>query len=427
MKQILGDLTFTRGGLGYASVGGNPMNLQAMVEQIVNQKLTEKMSPGTNAVRGMAYNPEKTIYKDKDSGAVVKPMHVYAAVPGMEGVPSWKISESPIPVIDVRKFAIAVEKYANGSIGADARLYNHIYPEFQEQAINWYRKIASGTIIHSGDFPEIRQAQLLTSLINIEEKTYTIDQSFRTVQSGDILVDLDTYHRFQIGGFDVGEFQTVDPSKGFYETEQILMRKAMGSLEYSDEALMINRRQNVLGDAMQNLVSDFRRVIAKKSANEYGKITTETLGGGNVLAYDANTERSTINLPLVMGASQSEIDDAPNNGQGQTWAMHPDTWRKALTNSWVRQLFATVTTGPVTGGVVAGPRGFEGTTIYLDKLLPKDKIFLIDNRYGFIIQGPVMTENSRDSDRGVNKVQIRNWHRIILLHADKFGRFITAT
>jgi hypothetical protein len=419
--------TFTPKGLGYPTVGGNPLNIQAMVEQIVNQSLAKKISPSVNGVRGMAYNPERTVFKDKDSGAVVKPQTVYAAVPGMEGVPSWKISDEPIPVIDVRKFSQAVDKYASGSIGSDALLYNHIYPDFQEQAINWYRKIASGTVIHSGDFPEIRQAQMLTSLLNIEERTYTIDQSFRTVQSGDILVDIDTYHRFELGGFDMGEFQQVDPSKGFYETEQILMRKAMGSLEYTDEALMMNRRQNVLGDHMQNLVSDFRRIIAKKSANEYTKVTTETLGGGNILAYDVNTERSTINLPLVMGNAQSEIDDAPNNGQGQTWAMHPETWRKALTNSWMARLFGNVATGPITGGVVPGPRGFEGTTIYLDKLLPKNKIFLIDNRYGFIIQGPVMTENSRDSDRGVNKVQIRNWHRIILIHADKFGRFITAT
>jgi hypothetical protein len=424
MSQVLE--SFTPEGLGYATLGGNPLNLQRMVEQII-QNVNKKNNLSGHGVRGMAYNPERTVYKDKDSGAIVKPMHVYAAVPNMEGVPSWKITSDPVPVIDVRKYANAVEKFANGSISTDAYLYNHIYPDFQEQAINWYRKIASGTVIHSGDFPEIRQAQMLTSLINIEEKTYTIDQSFRTVQSGDILVDIDTYHRFELGGFDLGEFQTVDPSKGFYETEQVLMRKAMGSLEYSDEALMLNRRQNVLGDHMQNLVSDFRRIIAKKTANEYAKVIIETTGGGNILAYDANTERSTINLPLVMGNAQSDIDDAPNNGQGQTWAMHPETWRKALTNSWVAKLFGTVATGPITGGIVPGPRGFEGTTIYLDKLLPKNKIFLIDNRYGFIIQGPVMTENSRDSDRGVNKVQIRNWHKIILLHPEKFGRFITAT
>lgn len=422
--------TFTPKGLGYPSVGSmmNPLAMQQYLEKLVDREITKKIGPTEKHFTGMAYNPEKLPYVDKQSGVRVEPQTIYAAVKDFEGVPPWKVTQNPIPLINVKNFAIAQEKIAAGSM-SDAAQYNHILePHLVEEAKAFYSKVASGAIIHSGDYLNIKEAQMLTSLINLEEKTYTIDQSFRTIQSGDILVDIDTYHRFELGGFDKGELETVDPIKGDYETLQLLMRKSMGALEYTDEAFMVPRRQNILGDSLQNLVSEFRRIIAKKVANEYTAIATETAGGGNLLSFDANTERSTINIPLIVGNAGSEIDDPPNNGQGQTLAMHPTTWRKWLMNTWGRVVGQPVTVGPFgQSTIIQIARGLETFTVYLDKLLPVGKIWVIDNRYGFQIQGPVLTENSRDSDRGSNKVTIRNWHKIILIYPLKFGRFITAT
>lgn len=380
-------------------------------------------------VRATWFNPEKQVFKEKESGAIVRPRIVYEGIADYEGVPPWKITDELTPIMDAAKYREALNKYAAGSASSDYMLFNHISPEWQERAKLYYEKMkyASFSVITSGDFGTIKQAQMLVSLVNVEERTYTIDQSFKTVQSSDIIVDIDTYHRFQLGGYDKGEFETVEPLKGSYDTQRILMRKAMGSLEWSDESTMMPWRHNVMGDALQNLTSDFRRIIVEKVAAEYTAIATESTGGGNILAFDVNTEHSTINPFLLIGNAASEIDDPPNYGNATVMAMHPTTWRKLNMNSWGRTLMSAVSVGTTKSTIIQGPRGYEEFTIYLDKVLPTGKIFVLDPSYSYIIQGPVMTENVRDSQRGANGVVIRNWHKIASVRALQSGRYIVAT
>jgi hypothetical protein len=407
----------------------NPLNMQQYVKSLVDEAVKAKVSGyDQKLVKGTYFAPEKRTYKDNQSGARVNPTTVYEAIEGYEGVPPWKITDELTPIMDARKYADALNKYAAGSVSSDFLLFNHISPEYQEIAKRYYAKLkyAGGSVITSGDFALLKQAQMLVSLVNNQELTYTLDQSFNTVQSNDIIVDIDTYNRFQIGGFDKGEFDTVDPLKGSYDTQRILMRKAMGALEWSDESMMMPWRQNVMGDALQNLTSDFRRVIVEKVAAEYTALATETTGGGNLLAFDANTERSTINLYLLYGNAASEIRASPNFGRARIIAMNPDTWRKSLMNSWGRSLFSPVGVGQTQPTVIPGPRGLEDFTVYLDYVLPTGKIWVIDPTYAFIIQGPIMTENTRNSDRGSSGVIIRNWHRAIMVKSTH-GRFITAT
>src|SRR4029079_18574913 len=414
----------------YLTVGQfmNPLNFQATIKKQVDLALSKRLDGFQGRINATYLNPEKQAFREKESGARVEPQTVYAAVEGSEGSLPWKITETPRPIMNAKKYQIAREKFAQGSVNADFLLYNHIYPEFQELAKRYYaaQKYAMGSVITSGDYTPIKQAQMLVSLVNLEERTYTIDQSFKTVQSSDIIVDIDTYKRFQLGGFDKGEFESVGPIKGDYTTQRILMRKAMGMLEHTDESMMTPWRHNVMGDALQNLTSDFRRIVAEKVAGEYTGIATETAGGGNLVTFDAGTEHSLINPFLLIGNAASEIDNPPNNGKAAILAMHPDTWRRFLMNSWGRSLFSPVGVGQVTGTIINNVRGLEGFTIYLDKVLPTGKIWILDPQYAFIIQGPVMTENGRNSDRGTNWVIIRNWHRAILVMPSQ-ARFITAT
>lgn len=408
----------------------NPMNLQAYIKGLVDEAQKQKATGyDQKAPKGAYLNPEKIVFKHKQSGAVVKPYQVYEAIEGFEGVPPWTISDEITPIMNAKTFSENSEKFANASISSDTMLFGHISDEWKQRAQRFYEKLkyATGSVITSGDFGLLKQAQMLVSLVNVQERTYTIDQSFNTVQSADIQVDIDTYNRFQLGGFDKGEFDTVDPIKGSYDTQSIIMRKAMGSLEWSDESLMVNWRQNVIGDHMQNLVSDFRRIIVEKVAAQYTGITTETTGGGSLLAFDSGTEHSTINPFLLIGNAASEIDDPPNYGKARVLAMHPTTWRKFLMNSWGRSLFSPVGVGQTQPTVIVGPRGLEDFVIYLDKVIPTGKIFIIDPQFAYIIQGPVMTENVRDSYHGSNAVIIRNWHKVIMVKQATHGRFVTAT
>jgi hypothetical protein len=416
----------------YVMVGNqqNPLDIQTLIKNEIQEALKHKASGyDQKNVKTTWFNPEKIAFKHPKSGAIVEPYEVYEGIEGYEGVPPWNISNEITPIMNAKKFQVAQEKYAKGSVSSDFVLYNHISKDYQEKAKQLYSqmKYALGSVITSGDFAIIKQAQMLVNLVNNEERTYTLDQSFNTVQSSDIIVDIDTYHRFQLGAYDKGELETVDPLKGSYETQRILMRKAMGSLEWSDESMMMPWRQNVMGDHLQNLTSDFRRIKVEKIATEFTSIATETTGGGSLLAFDANTERSTVNPFLLIGNAASEIDDPPNYGMARIIAMHPTTWRKFLMNSWGRSLFSPVGVGQTQPSIIQGPRGLEDFTIYLDKVLPTGKIWIIDPTYAYLIQGPVMTENVRDSARGANGVIMRDWHRAIFVKAATQGRFITAT
>lgn len=407
------------------------MNLQSYIKGLVDEAVKAKATGyDQKQPAGVALNPEKQIFKHNKSGAIVKPYEVYETIQGYEGIPPWTITDEITPIMNAKQFAINASKFAEGSVNSDTMLFGHISKDWQERAKKIYSKLkyAQGSVITSGDFSDIfKQAQMLVSLVNLEERTYTLDQSFNTVQSADILVELDTYHRFQLGGYDKGEFDTVDPLKGSYETQQIIMRKAMGSLEWSDESMMIPWRQNVMGDHLQNLTSDFRRIIVEKVATEFTSIATETTGGGSLLAFDSGTEHSTVNPFTIIGTAASEIDDPPNHGMARIIAMHPTTWRKFLMNSWNRGMFNPVGVGQTQPTVIVGPRGLEDFVIYLDKVLPTGKIWIIDPQYAFIIQGPIMTENVRNAQQGANAVIIRNWHKVIMVKPVQHGRFITAT
>jgi hypothetical protein len=377
--------------------------------KLIDQRATHKEHLKANSVW---LNPERVPFKDKDTEAVVKPLHIYVGE-GDGSVPPWKVTKYPTAVMDIGKMRQSMIALSKGSISGDKAQWNHIYPEFVPEAHRFFRflKTASAGAMTTGDFALIRDATVIGALVTTEEDTHSLDQAVNTLQSADIQVQIDTWNRFKIGGTDKGEFEGVDPIKGTFETASYMMRKAMGRLEWTDEHLMTRYKYNVMQQHVTNLVSAFREVKVDKIAADFLNTAIQlTAGGGNLIAFDAGTEHSTVNPYIEIPKMATEIKG--NKGKGRTLAMSTTTFRYLNMNSWVKGMLTAVQgIGPLDATVVRGFPSLGGFIIYIDDSIPDGTWILIDASIAYFLQGPIKSENYRNPHTGVNGLYIRDWHK----------------
>ncbi len=330
-------------------------------------------------------------------------------------------------VFDTKKYAYYLKKGAEEgdetSHWFDKAKHDPFTPEFaadaakfmemQEDIENGYltpRKanIASAGYMTQADFQGLRLVSILGSLINQEQKTFSLQDAGTKYTSTNVVFRIPSVTRFQIAE-GIHELEGgVETMKMAFASTYIQLLKDVAHLAWSDEFQMSEYDQPIMQMHMQNATSEFERVRASKVATQLLRLSPNNVTiGWNEL--ESGADRSKSNPIFDIAAARVGIYNA--NGSMARAASNYLTYQTYLTNSYVRGLVAAqaAIAGP-NPQVVTGVPGQPNLSWYLDELLPDGEVAFWDALALADIQGPVRTSTYRDEEIGGQGVFIRNWN-----------------
>jgi hypothetical protein len=376
--------------------------LQPHLDKIVSEKVQkERAHEKIRDSKAVWFFPGYRRTKDimQDNGTFIEPRSIYVGEDDRRVLPNWQVK-----VVDADRLNNA--KGVSEASDRYDKMVSAFTPEFQDDAQD-YLKAAEAGIMTTADFSPIKLVFTLSELLNIEQRIFTLPDAVQTKQTNLLNIMVGEYNRFQISE-DLGELDTVETKKGQYSTTQFTLRKAAGSIAYSDEFMMQNWLENPLPIAMQNLASDMVRIKAKKIATALAAFTTASTSGADLTAL--TNEHSTTNAIILFARAKKEIYD--NLGTADRVAMSELTLDAFLTNTFVKPLFDRPQQVAPTNGTLQLPGGLN-LTCYIDNSLSDGNAYIWDNEAVWFIQGPVRQSSYRDEIPGASGSIVRDWHKVI--------------
>lgn len=330
-------------------------------------------------------------------------------------------------VFDTKKYSYYMKKAAETgdetSSWFDKAKHDPFEPEFQADAAkfmelqddieNGYLSVRQAQMKSAGymsqaDFQGLRLVSILGTLVNQEQKTYSLQDAGTKYTSTNVVFRIPSVTRFQIAE-GIHELEGgIEVMKMAFASTYVQLLKDVAHLAWSDEFQMSEYDQPIMQLHMQNATSEFERVRASKVATQLLRLTANNVTfGWNQL--EAGADRSKSNPIFDIAAARVGIYNA--NGSMARAASNYLTYQTYLTNSYVRGLVQAqaAIVGP-NPQVVTGVPGQPNLSWYLDELLPDGKVTFWDALALADIQGPVRTSTYRDEEIGGQGVFIRNWN-----------------
>ncbi len=329
-------------------------------------------------------------------------------------------------VFDTKKLAYYTKmaaKEGEDSSWADKQKYDPFEPEFaadaakfielQDDIENGYLNVRKAQMKSAGymtqaDFQGLRLVSILGSLVNQEQKTFSLQDAGTKYTSTNVVFRIPSVTRFQIAE-GIHELEGgIETMKMAFSSTFVQLLKDVAHLAWSDEFQMSEYDQPIMQLHMQNATSEFERVRASKVATQLLRLSANNVSEGwNEL--ESGADRNKTNPIFDIAAARVGIYNA--NGSMQRAASNYLTYQTYLTNSYVRGLVApsTAIAGP-NPQTVTGVPAQPNLTWYLDELLPDGKVTFWDALALADIQGPVRTSTYRDEEIGGQGVFIRNWN-----------------
>lgn len=334
--------------------------------------------------------------------------------------PTWST-----PVKDLNKEAMYLKLAEQKSSAKERAKYAPYLPEFQEAVKEFHdlnKKIDSGEItvkqagaMTQADFQGIRLIELLGSLVNQQQRDFSLNNAATVQQTDSILLRIPTVSRFQIAQ-DLGEFDLAEAMKMSFTSQMIQLKKDVAHLAWSDEFLMARFDQPVIDLHVQNATSEFERVAATKVAAQVQRFAGTTLPF-TWLTYESGLDRSKQNPALDFNTARTSI--RTGYGKLDRAASNTYTFQAYLINSNVNGQFQPSQGIGVGAQIVSPVPRQPGVTWYIDEELPNGKVALWDSSSLVWMQGPIRTSTYRDEHAGGNGIYIRNWNGAFALRLNQ--------
>jgi hypothetical protein len=285
--------------------------------------------------------------------------------------------------------------------------------ELQDDIENGYltprkAQMQSAGYMTQADFQGLRLVSILGSLINQEQKTFSLQDAGTKYNSTNVVFRIPSVTRFQIAE-GIHELEGgIETMKMAFSSTYVQLLKDVAHLAWSDEFQMSEYDQPIMQLHMQNATSEFERVRASKVATQLLRLSPNNVTEG-WNEVETSTDRNKTNPVFDIAAARVGIYQA--NATMERAASNYLTYQTYLTNSYVRGLMApSVAIAGPNPQVVAAVPGQPNLSWYLDELLPDGKVAFWNALALADIQGPVRTSTYRDEEIGGQGVFIRNWN-----------------
>jgi hypothetical protein len=334
--------------------------------------------------------------------------------------PTWST-----PVKDLKKEAMYLKLASQKASAKERAKYAPYLPEFQEAVKEYHalnKKIEEGEItvkqagaMTQADFQGIRLIELLGSLVNQQQRDFSLQNAAQVITTESILLRIPTVSRFQIAQ-DLGEFDLAEAMKMSFTSQAVQLKKDVAHLAWSDEFLMARFDQPVLDLHVQNATSEFERVAATKVAQQVQKFAGVTLPD-TWLTYETGLDRSKRDPAFDINTARTSV----RTGYGvlNRAASNTYTFQAYLSNTKVNGQFQPSQGLEVNSRVITNVPRQPNLIWYIDEEMPNGKVAFWDYSSLVWIQGPIRTSTYRDEHAGGNGIYIRNWNGAFALRLNQ--------
>lgn len=344
------------------------------------------------------------------------------------------------PIIDRNSYVKAVSA---GQISSnDKNSYIFIFPEFHEEAKDFYRSQAKlvdsqgiealamhAGIVTSGAFPNLSTALILTSFTNLEEakaQKYNLVQAVSSRQMNNLYIrnlKFDGIPKPMIRQIDeLEEIETAD--FGTFTEERFTLEKWGGGYDFSEEWYMreADLDQPIRQMHLDRLADDFIREKNDQIAVDLPNLTD--IVGASLTARAAGDFHHT-NDPVAVVVNPVIAALAANDYVPNRVISNNLTLSNYLNNSYIRSWEAAA------GAIIdQGQRAmtnvpkWPGVTWYVNDTIPNAKLFAFNDQALAILQGPKKAVQISKQDPEITGTRLKEWFKFRTLDANG-GREVT--
>jgi hypothetical protein len=295
----------------------------------------------------------------------------------------------------------------------DFKEYDSLMNKISKGQMNYRQaQVVSAGVMQMADFSGLRLIDILGTVQDLQEKTYSLQNAGTKQNSNQLLFRVPTTARFQIAT-ELGEHETVEAMQMSFSAEIYQLKKDMAHIAWSDEFELAGSFDvPVMPMTMQNAVSDFDRVRAAKVATQVlaGAATTPPFKWDTFVTA---VDRSERNPAYDFQIHRTAIDTA--GGYLDEGAMSSLTLLVYLSNTYVNgQLSSAPESNIPYTGIVQLPKQ-AGLTIYVDRNIPDGFIPLWASAGLYNVQSLIKTSTYREEHVGGNGIYIRNWNGAFII------------
>jgi hypothetical protein len=304
----------------------------------------------------------------------------------------------------------------------DYKEYDSLMNKISKGNMNYRQaQVVSAGVMQMADFSGLRLIDILGTVQDLQEKTYSLQNAGTQQNSNQLLFRVPTAARFQIGT-ELGEHETVEAMQMSFSAEVYQLKKDMAHIAWSDEFELAGSFDiPVMPMTMQNAVSDFDRVRAAKVAVQV-LLGTSAAAAFKWDTFVSGVDRSERNPALDIQVARSAIDTA--GGYLDQGSMSSLTLLQYLANTYINgQLNASPDGNVPYTGIVQLPRQ-TGLTIYIDRNMTDGVLALWASKGLFNVQSLIKTSTYREEHVGGNGIYIRNWNGAFIIQPSR-SRVIT--
>jgi hypothetical protein len=304
----------------------------------------------------------------------------------------------------------------------DYKEYDSLMNKISKGQMNYRQaQVVSAGVMQMADFSGLRLIDILGTIQDLQEKTYTLQNAGTKQNSNQLLFRVPTATRFQIGT-ELGEHETVEAMQMSFSAEIYQLKKDMAHIAWSDEFELAGSFDvPVMPMTMQNAVSDFDRVRAAKVAVQV-MLGTSAAAAFKWDTFVTGVDRSERNPGFDIQVARTAIDNA--GGYLDESAMSAFTLLNYLGNTYVNgQLTSAPEQNIPYSGIIQLPKQ-AGLTTYIDRNIADGVMALWSSKGLFNVQSLIKTSTYREEHVGGNGVYIRNWNGAFIIQPSR-ARVIT--
>jgi hypothetical protein len=344
-----------------------------------------------------------------------------------------------IPIINRNTY---IKTLSAGQINSDKGAYVFIYPEFHEEAKEFYKSQAqtvnehglpalamSAGVVTSNAFPNLSTALILTSFTNLEEakaQKYNLVQAVSTRQMNNLYI-----RNLKFDGIpkpmirQISEMEEIETADfGSFTEERFTLEKWGGGYDFSEEWYMREAEldQPIRQMHLDRLSDDFIREKNDQIAVALPDLTD--IVGASLVAIGAGEYHHT-NDPVISVVNPVIVALAANDFVANRVISNNAVLSNYLNNTHIAGFMenrgAIVDAGQ---RVVTNVPKWPGVSWYINDTMPNSKLFAFNDQALAILQGPKKAVQIEKQDPEIKGTRLKEWFKFRILDPNG-GREVT--